>query len=102
MTSTLGPGVDAEAGAMGTSPTYTYTFQKGLIVQGGISGSIGTFVKEANDAFYGVEKSPTEIVLTPGAVTVPEGTKTLEELYSKLDELSEYSSTAPAPAEYSA
>lgn len=82
-----GPGVEAEIGAVGVSPIYTYTFEKGLMIKGGIHGSVIGHNKEANKKFYGVDKSPSEIVLEPGSVTLPEGNRFLDELYQKLGSL---------------
>lgn len=82
-----GPGPERAIGAVGTSPIYSYTFQQGLILQVGVTGTQITFAKAVNNAFYGVEKSPAEIVLGDGAVTRPQGNKSLDSLYSKLDEI---------------
>lgn len=86
----LGPGVEAEVGAIGiTSPTYTYTFEKCIMIKAGISGALISQEKGTNAKFYGVDKSPSEIVLEPGSVTIPEGNSHLDEFYKKLGSIND-------------
>lgn len=85
----LGPGVEAEAGLVNFAPTYTYAFDQGVMIKGGITGSLMEHEKKANAKFYGAEKSPGEIVMEPGAVAVPEGNQYIDEFYKKLATLNE-------------
>ena len=55
------------------------------MIKGGIHGSTIGHLKEANRNFYGVNKSPSEIVLEPGSVTLPKGNTYLDGFYQKLD-----------------
>lgn len=70
-----GPGHESALSGADMSPIYTYTFQKGLILQAGLTGTQVSFNDAANKEFYGVEKTPVEILTEDGAVTAPENEK---------------------------
>ena len=78
--------MEAEAGLTGGfAPVYTYTFEKGALIKGGITGSVIDHDKKSNAEFYGAEKSPAEIVA--GDVDVPKGNRYLDEFYKILTTL---------------
>ena len=83
-------------GKEGGAVALTYTFSKGLFVGAGLNGCVIKNRNEENARFYnkpGV--TPAQIILEPGAVTVPEGAG-VEELQRKL-EMMRNGETAPLP-----
>ena len=71
----------------GTVATYTYTFQKGAMINVGYDGCNIDAAKKVNADFYGVDKMSTDIVMIPGTVDIPKG-KGIEEMHEKLTKLS--------------
>jgi lipid-binding SYLF domain-containing protein len=71
----------------GEDVTYTYTFEKGVMMNIGWGDSRIDAYKKANRDFYGKNVDPLDIVMTPGAVEVPTG-KGIEEIHKKLEAFS--------------
>jgi lipid-binding SYLF domain-containing protein len=87
----VGPvGREAEAGAnmrQSEDVTFSYTFQKGAMMNIGYNDYVLEAVDKKNEDFYGKTAKAIDIVMTPGTVEVPTG-KGIEELHEKLAALS--------------
>ena len=77
----------ANVGGSGADITYSYTFEKGAMVNVGFNGYAIHARNDTNEDFYGVDKFVMDIVLTPGTVDIPKG-KGVEEMHEKLAQLS--------------
>jgi lipid-binding SYLF domain-containing protein len=89
----IGPnGGEAEAGASaggrGMGSTLTYTFENGVLLDIGCNNYFVQNKQKINNAFYGKEVSPTDLVMKAGSVDIPEG-KGVEDLHNKLSALSQ-------------
>ena len=89
----VGPyGREAQAGvnvaSSGANITYSYTLEKGALLNIGYNDYAIDAVDNVNKDFYGVGRKAMDIVMTPGAVNIPEG-KGIEEMHEKLAQLSE-------------
>ena len=59
------------------------------MIKVGLTGAAVSHDTKANGQFYGVEKSSKDIVMVPGAVTLPKGNTHLDEFYKKLGSVTE-------------
>jgi lipid-binding SYLF domain-containing protein len=68
--------------------TYSYTFEKGAMINVGYNQYMINAATHVNKDFYANDTAkPVDIVMTPGAVEIPTG-KGIEELHEKLKALS--------------
>jgi lipid-binding SYLF domain-containing protein len=77
----------AAIGGSGADITYSYTFEKGAMLDIGYNNCGIDAENEVNKNFYGVDKKVMDIVMTPGTVDIPKG-KGVEEMHEKLAQLS--------------
>lgn len=75
------------AGGKGAGGTLTYTFENGVLMDIGFNNYFVGNVEKINNAFYGKEIDPTDLVMSDGIVDIPEG-KGIEDLQKKLGILS--------------